>query len=224
MKVQTFLSDVLDKTQARYRDLYTDLFNRRSSLTTAEQSFRTLVGERYKYLADLKQKIGETINTMFEPVETLNKTLTGAITPVATSAATTAAYEQEWKQGDENKRIAQLSSQLHNFLGAEKNADGTAKYDTNKIPTEKLAEFAQLPTAAEAYRAAVDYLVGNSQGESASVSTSTGTSTGASSVTAKASTGAKTTGATDINVAQTNTSIDSAKKYLLEQAKLLNAN
>lgn len=51
-----------------------------------------------------------------------------------------------------------MSSQLHSFLGAEKNADGTSKYDTAAIPTSKLAEFAKLPTAAEAYRAASDYL------------------------------------------------------------------
>lgn len=154
------MSDVLDKSLSRQRDLYTDLFNRRSSLTAAEQGFRNTVGERYKYLATLKQNIAEVVNTMFEPIENINKTLTGAYTPVEASSSTSEAYEQEWKQGDQNKRIAQLSSQLHNFLGSEKNADGTAKYDTNKIPTEKLAEFSQLGTASEAYRAAVDYLTG----------------------------------------------------------------
>lgn len=89
---------MLDKSLSRQRDLYTDLFNRRSSLTAAQQSFRNTVGERYKYLAELKQNIAETVNTMFEPIENINKTLTGAYTPVATSSATSAAYEQEWKQ------------------------------------------------------------------------------------------------------------------------------
>lgn len=170
LKVQTFLSDVLDKSLSRQRDLYTDLFNRRSSLTAAEQGFRNTVGERYKYLSTLKQNIAEVVNTMFEPIENINKTLTGAYTPVEASSATSESYEQEWKQGDQNKRIAQLSSQLHNFLGSEKNADGTAKYDTNKIPTEKLAEFSQLGTASEAYRAAVDYLTGGKWASGASSS------------------------------------------------------
>lgn len=222
LKVQTFLSDVLDKSLSRQRDLYTDLFNRRSSLTAAQQSFRTVVGERYKYLSSLKQKIGEITNTMFEPIENINKTLTGAYTNVATSAATSAAYEQEWTQGDENKRIAQLSSQLHNFLGSEKNPDGTAKYDTNKVPTEKLAEFAKLPTAAEAYRAAVDYLTSQTT-ETSTVTSSSSTGTGSKTSTGKTSTGAKSTNASDTNVAQTApTGIDTSKKYLLDQAKLLN--
>ena len=113
---------------------------------------------------------------------------------------------------------------MHNFLGSEKNPDGTAKYDTNKVPTEKLAEFAKLPTAAEAYRAAVDYLMGQSKETPTSTSTpSSGvSSSGTKTSTGKTSTGAKTPSATDTNVAQTNTSIDAAKKYLLEQAKLLN--
>lgn len=224
LKVQTFLSDVLDKSLSRQRDLYTDLFNRRSSLTAAQQSFRTVVGERYKYLSSLKQRIGEITNTMFEPIENINKTLTGAYTPVETSAATSEAYEQEWKQGDEQKRISQLSSQLHNFLGKEMKADGTPKYDTNKIPTDKLAEFAKLPTAAEAYRAAVDYLT--AQGGETTTPAAATTPAASSTSTGKASTGAKSTGASDTNAAQTTgkvtSSLDATKKYLLDQAKLLN--
>lgn len=224
LKVQTFLSDVLDKSLARQRDLYTDLFNRRSSLTAAQQSFRNTVGECYKYLYQLKQDIAEAINGIFAPIEEVNKTLTGAYTPVATSSATSAAYAQEWKQGDENKRISQLSSQLHNFLGSEKNPDGTAKYDTNKIPTEKLAEFAKLPTAAEAYRAAVDYLMGQNKETPTSTpvsgSRSTLSTVGTTTSTVKSGTGTKST--TDTNVSTTQTSVDTVKKYLLEQAKLLN--
>lgn len=116
---------------------------------------------------------------------------------------------------------------MHNFLGSEKNPDGTAKYDTNKVPTEKLAEFAKLPTAAEAYRAAVDYLMGQSKETPTSTSTtSSGVSgSGTKTSTGKTSTEAKTSSPTDTNVGTTgvtSTSIESTKTWLIDQAKTLN--
>lgn len=227
LKVQTFLSDVLDKSLSRQRDLYTDLFNRRSSLTAAEQGFRNTVGERYKYLSTLKQNIAETINTMFEPIENINKTLTGAYSTVDASSATGEAYEQEWKQGTEDKRIAQLSSQLHNFLGSEKNADGTAKYDTNTIPTEKLAEWAQMDSGADAYRAAVDYLT-NWKGASGPDSSLDKTVAAGKESRSSIDTGSgkKTSPAAPATTAPAATSttanLTEAQNTILTQAKMLN--
>lgn len=114
--MNTFLQDTLNNTLTRYKDLYTDLYNRGSNLTSAEQSFKTGLAERYKSLFELKSTIAENNNMTLAPVESLNKAIMEAYAGVATSTATSAAYEAQWKQSDENQKIAALSSQLHSFM------------------------------------------------------------------------------------------------------------
>lgn len=204
LKAQSFLQSTLETTLSKTKDMYTDLYNRRTNLTAAEQTFKTGLADKYKALFQLKNDIAKNNTDVFEPVKTLNDNLIKAYSTAAISTATAEGYEAQWKQSDENQKIAALSSQLHSFLGEEKNADGTSKYDTAAIPTAKLKEFAALPTQAEAFRAANDYLIGLAGGSTTTTgSGSSGSgSSSSSSSTGSSSTGAKTTGVTDTNVAQ----------------------
>lgn len=199
LKAQSFLQSTLETTLSKTKDMYTDLYNRRTNLTAAEQTFKTGLADKYKALFQLKNDIAKNNTDVFEPVKTLNDNLIKAYSTAAISTATAEGYEAQWKQSDENQKIAALSSQLHSFLGEEKNADGTSKYDTAAIPTAKLKEFAALGTQAEAFRAANDYLIGLAGGGGSTTTTSSGGSSSSSS-TGTSSAGTKTTGASDTNV------------------------